>query len=90
MARGKCTIFDLPTLQEATENFSEKHKLGEGGFGSVYKVNKQAKMRENFLSTAILFSSEKESVSGKTPRWARNSSEKTFRQYWTWTASVTK
>ncbi|KAG8080250.1 hypothetical protein GUJ93_ZPchr0007g3768 [Zizania palustris] len=37
MARGKCTIFDLPTLQEATENFSEKHKLGEGGFGTVYK-----------------------------------------------------
>ncbi|KAF0905234.1 hypothetical protein E2562_003838 [Oryza meyeriana var. granulata] len=37
MARGKCTIFDLPTLKEATENFSEKHKLGEGGFGSVYK-----------------------------------------------------
>lgn len=38
MARGKCTIFDLATLKEATENFSEKHKLGEGGFGTVYKV----------------------------------------------------
>uniref|UniRef100_A0A0E0LLP5 Serine/threonine-protein kinase n=1 Tax=Oryza punctata TaxID=4537 RepID=A0A0E0LLP5_ORYPU len=37
MARGKCTIFDLYTLKEATENFSEKHKLGEGGFGTVYK-----------------------------------------------------
>uniref|UniRef100_A0A0E0ECI7 Uncharacterized protein n=1 Tax=Oryza meridionalis TaxID=40149 RepID=A0A0E0ECI7_9ORYZ len=37
MARGKCTIFDLATLKEATENFSEKHKLGEGGFGTVYK-----------------------------------------------------
>ncbi|KAK3125263.1 hypothetical protein QOZ80_7BG0602480 [Eleusine coracana subsp. coracana] len=29
--------FDLATLQEATENFSEKNKLGEGGFGTVYK-----------------------------------------------------
>ncbi|KAF7008156.1 hypothetical protein CFC21_022994 [Triticum aestivum] len=36
-ARGKCMIFDLPTLQEATENFSEENKLGEGGFGTVYK-----------------------------------------------------
>jgi hypothetical protein len=32
-------IFDLPTLQEATENFSENNKLGEGGFGTVYKVS---------------------------------------------------
>lgn len=39
----KCTIFDLPTLQEATENFSEKNKLGEGGFGTVYKVNDHSK-----------------------------------------------
>jgi len=35
---AQCTIFDLPTLQEATEHFSEKNKLGEGGFGTVYKV----------------------------------------------------
>ncbi|XP_044965493.1 putative receptor-like protein kinase At4g00960 isoform X2 [Hordeum vulgare subsp. vulgare] len=41
MARGKCTIYDFPTLQEATGNFSEKHKLGEGGFGTVYKGNLQ-------------------------------------------------
>ncbi|KAL6656698.1 hypothetical protein ACP70R_004478 [Stipagrostis hirtigluma subsp. patula] len=38
ISRAKCTIFDLPTLQEATENFSEKNKLGEGGFGTVYKL----------------------------------------------------
>ncbi|KAM3385146.1 hypothetical protein ACQJBY_009225 [Aegilops geniculata] len=30
-------IFELAALQEATENFSEKNKLGEGGFGIVYK-----------------------------------------------------
>ncbi|CAN6168299.1 unnamed protein product [Urochloa humidicola] len=37
IGRTQCTIFDLPTLQEATEHFSEKNKLGEGGFGTVYK-----------------------------------------------------
>jgi hypothetical protein len=26
------------TLQEATEHFSEQNKVGEGGFGTVYKV----------------------------------------------------
>ncbi|WVZ66207.1 hypothetical protein U9M48_015464 [Paspalum notatum var. saurae] len=37
IGKAQCTIFDLPTLQEATEHFSEKNKLGEGGFGTVYK-----------------------------------------------------
>ncbi|KAL6871523.1 hypothetical protein ACP4OV_014352 [Aristida adscensionis] len=37
IGRAQCTIFDLATLQEATEHFSEKNKLGEGGFGTVYK-----------------------------------------------------
>uniref|UniRef100_A0A803M240 non-specific serine/threonine protein kinase n=1 Tax=Chenopodium quinoa TaxID=63459 RepID=A0A803M240_CHEQI len=30
-------LFDLASIQAATENFSEKHKLGEGGFGPVFK-----------------------------------------------------
>ncbi|XP_037484668.1 cysteine-rich receptor-like protein kinase 6 isoform X3 [Triticum dicoccoides] len=34
---AQCMIFDLSALQEATESFSEKNKLGEGGFGIVYK-----------------------------------------------------
>ncbi|KAL7143245.1 hypothetical protein ABFS83_08G179000 [Erythranthe nasuta] len=29
--------YDLPTLTEVTENFSIHNKLGEGGFGPVYK-----------------------------------------------------
>lgn len=34
---------DLPTIplitiQHSTDNFSETSKLGEGGFGSIYKV----------------------------------------------------
>ncbi|KAF3325233.1 Cysteine-rich receptor-like protein kinase 25 [Carex littledalei] len=30
-------VFDLDTLRNATHNFSEKNKLGQGGFGPVYK-----------------------------------------------------
>lgn len=31
-------IIDLATLRIATDNFAENNKLGEGGFGAVYKV----------------------------------------------------
>nr|BAJ96702.1 predicted protein [Hordeum vulgare subsp. vulgare] len=37
ISRAQCMIFDLPALVEATESFSERNKLGEGGFGVVYK-----------------------------------------------------
>ncbi|CAO1941768.1 unnamed protein product [Urochloa humidicola] len=30
-------VLDLCTLKVATENFAERNKLGEGGFGAVYK-----------------------------------------------------
>lgn len=32
--------FDFTAIANATENFSSNNKLGEGGFGPVYKVNK--------------------------------------------------
>jgi hypothetical protein len=32
------TFFDLSSMAAATDNFSIAYKLGEGGFGSVYKV----------------------------------------------------
>ncbi|XP_009611414.1 G-type lectin S-receptor-like serine/threonine-protein kinase At4g27290 isoform X1 [Nicotiana tomentosiformis] len=40
---GSCTeefeipLFDLSTITKATNNFSAKRKIGEGGFGPVYK-----------------------------------------------------
>jgi hypothetical protein len=32
-------VFDLATITNATDNFSNSNKLGEGGFGPVYKVH---------------------------------------------------
>jgi hypothetical protein len=31
-------IYDLMTISNATDKFSDKNKLGGGGFGPVYKV----------------------------------------------------
>ncbi len=31
--------FDFGIIKVATENFSNANKLGQGGFGTVYKVN---------------------------------------------------
>lgn len=35
--KDECCQFDLGTLQAATNNFSDDHKIGQGGFGCVYK-----------------------------------------------------
>lgn len=40
-------FLDLDTVSEATSGFSAGNKLGQGGFGPVYKVTKK-----NFLSNS--------------------------------------
>ena len=40
-------FFSLATIVIATNNFSSDNKLGEGGFGLVYKVN----IQDNFMKT---------------------------------------
>ncbi|KAM0844592.1 hypothetical protein ACQ4PT_056944 [Festuca glaucescens] len=37
MRSSESLLYDLSTLRAATDNFSEENKLGEGGFGPVYK-----------------------------------------------------
>jgi len=32
------TLFDLSSIKTATNNFSLSNKIGQGGFGPVYKV----------------------------------------------------
>lgn len=32
------SLYDFSQIADATDNFSPKSKLGEGGFGPVYKV----------------------------------------------------
>jgi len=32
--------FGLPTVEAATKKFSHENRIGEGGFGEVYKVTK--------------------------------------------------
>ena len=34
---GKAVVFTMPELNKATSNFSVACKIGEGGFGTVYK-----------------------------------------------------
>ena len=33
-------FMDINTLRLATDNFADSNKLGQGGFGTVYKVKK--------------------------------------------------
>jgi hypothetical protein len=32
-------LLDISTIRAATNNFAEGNRLGEGGFGAVYKVD---------------------------------------------------
>jgi hypothetical protein len=42
-------LFDLELIANATDNFSNNKKLGEGGFGPVYKVNNNINRRAIFF-----------------------------------------
>ena len=45
--------FDFRTITVATENFSDTNKLGQGGFGAVYKVILQYHMVEYIFFSIV-------------------------------------
>lgn len=43
-------FLDLEAISEATNGFSDGNKLGQGGFGPVYKV-----INHSYLSNSLIF-----------------------------------
>ena len=41
ISRAESLQFDFNTIRIATDDFSDANKLGQGGFGAVYKVQKK-------------------------------------------------
>ena len=44
---------DFEIIKVATNNFSDDNKLGQGGFGAIYKVIKQM-LYTNFIPNVIV------------------------------------
>jgi hypothetical protein len=45
-------LFEVSIIETATDNFSNKNKLGEGGFGPVYKVHIEV-LTDHFTLTML-------------------------------------
>lgn len=48
-------FFDLSAIAAATDNFSDANKLGQGGFGSVYKVAILASLTSTKFNSTLHF-----------------------------------
>ena len=45
--------FEFESIRVAKHNFSGANKLGQGGFGAVYRVNLTLNMKDNVSSICI-------------------------------------
>lgn len=73
-------FFHLEKILAATDNFSDAQKLGQGGFGPVYKV------RVGFLNSSTLYSNSiisyfphQNFLPGYILRWTRNCCKKVIK-----------
>ena len=87
-------LLDFSTIVDATESFSTRKKIGEGGFGPVYKViqhlSTMAKTLPSVLKFRIYRRAYKCEYVGKTTKWAGNRCEKTFKELGTRNNGVQK
>lgn len=49
MKNTECPRIDICKIRQATDNFSDNYKLGQGGFGIVYKVKIHRSDNPNFI-----------------------------------------
>lgn len=68
-------LFHISALRAATANFSEENKLGEGGFGAVYKVQFDMLNSLHMDRLVPFFLLIMRYCTGSAPRWTRNRSE---------------
>ena len=69
-------VLTLKQIRAATDDFDAANKIGEGGFGSVYKVLALS-WKHCFLRCSLLFT-DRCPVAGSTARWHCHCSEATL------------
>jgi len=75
-------IFDLAAIINATDSFSNNKKLGEGGFGPVYKVNNNITRWKMFFFKKKKFQIKLTlSFSGYIARREKYSFEEAFKEF---------